>query len=50
MPDDLDLTKVPDLCVIVWRVRAADEIRALDTPLRKLIRGILPVEHLVGML
>jgi hypothetical protein len=47
---DLDLTKMSGLYLIVWYAREATEIAAIDTPLRKRIRGILPMEHLVGML
>ena len=50
VPGDLDLTKVPGFYVIVWSAQEAKEISNLKCPVEKLIRGVLPMEHLNMML
>jgi hypothetical protein len=50
VPGDLDLTKVPGLYVIVWSAQEAKEVSNLSCPREKLIRGVLPMEHLNMML
>jgi hypothetical protein len=50
LPGDLDLRKVPGLYVIVWSAAEAKELETFKTPVRGQIRGILPMEHLIGML
>ncbi|MDR6412762.1 UNVERIFIED_ORG: hypothetical protein ABIC62_006140 [Burkholderia sp. 1595] len=47
---DLNLTKLPGLYVLVWSATEAREITSLDMPVKKLIRGILPMEHLTTFL
>jgi hypothetical protein len=47
---DLDLRKVPGLYVIVWSAEEAKELTTFNTPLREQIRGVVPMEHLMGML
>jgi hypothetical protein len=47
---DLDLKKVRGLYVVVWSVSEAKELTKLATPLDDKIRGILPMEHITGML
>ncbi|MCG7400383.1 hypothetical protein [Caballeronia zhejiangensis] len=47
---DLNLNKLPGLYVLVWSAIEAREITSLDTPVKKLIRGVLPMEHLTMFL
>jgi hypothetical protein len=47
---DLDLSKVPGIYVLVWTASEAAEILSLDMPIKKLIRGVLPMEHITMML
>lgn len=48
--DDLLLSNVPGLYVLVWSATEAKEIYKLETPIQKLIRGVLPMEHLTQVL
>jgi hypothetical protein len=51
VPGDLDLRKLPrGLYVIVWSASEAREITKFVTPLTPKILGILPMEHISGML
>jgi hypothetical protein len=50
VPGDLDLKKVPGLYVIVWSVGEAKDLTKFPTALEAQIRGILPMEHITGML
>jgi hypothetical protein len=50
VPGDLDLTKVPGLYVLVWSPAEAEVLQKMDTPVKRLIRGILPMEHVTEML
>jgi hypothetical protein len=47
---DFELTKVPGLYVLVWSAEEALELNQFRSPLEKLIRGILPMEHITTML
>ena len=47
---DLDLKNLHGLYVIVWSGSEARELAKLATPLDNKIRGILPMEHIGGML
>ena len=47
---DLDLKSLQGLYVIVWSGSEARELTELATPLENKIRGILPMEHVGGML
>lgn len=47
---DFDLTQVPGMYILVWTATEASEIRAMQTPVQALIRGILPMEHLTQVL
>ena len=47
---DLDLKNLHGLYVIVWSASEANELVKLATPLENKIRGILPMEHISGML
>lgn len=47
---DLDLTKLPGLYVLVWSAAEAREVYEMKSPIQKLIRGVLPMEHLTQML
>jgi hypothetical protein len=53
LPGDLDLRKLPGIYVLVETGPEAEEIVSLDpkkVPVRKLIRGVLPMMHLNQML
>jgi hypothetical protein len=50
VPGDLDLSKLPGLYVLVWTAAEAAEILTVDAPIKKLIRGVLPMEHVAAML
>ena len=48
---DLDLKDMPGLYVIVWSAAEAKELATkFNSPLDQQIRGILPMEHIGGML
>jgi hypothetical protein len=47
---DLQLSNVPGLYVIVWSASEAKEIAQLSSPVSHLIRGILPMEHIIQLL
>jgi hypothetical protein len=47
---DVDLTAMRGLYVIVWSASEAKELVKFATPLDSKIRGILPMEHITGML
>lgn len=49
VPGDLNL-KEATLYVIVWTAREARELANFDSPLSKRILGIIPMEHITGML
>ncbi|HEY0973727.1 MAG TPA: hypothetical protein VGE57_04485 [Solimonas sp.] len=49
-PGDFDLSRVPGLYVIVWSATEAAEVMAMNGPLQKLIRGVLPMQHLTQFL
>lgn len=46
VPGDLDLSVVPGYYVIVWSPNDMGKIQALDHPTKKLVRGVLSMEHL----
>lgn len=47
---DFNLTQVPGLYILVWSASEAREISTTETPIKHLIRGILPMEHLTKFL
>jgi hypothetical protein len=47
---DVNLTKVPGLYLIVWSATEAKELAVFKSPIDKLVRGILPMEHITTML
>jgi len=47
---DVDLKKCPGLYVVVWSAFERAELLIMKTPVTDLIRGILPMEHLVEIL
>jgi hypothetical protein len=47
---DLALSKAPGLYVLVWSATEAREILEGKCPVQKLIRGVLPMEHLTQVL
>jgi len=49
-PGDFDLNKVPGLYVLVWSASEAKEIYQLSCPVKSLIRGVLPMQHLAEFL
>lgn len=49
-PGDFDLSRLLGLYVILWNPSEAQEIWDLECPLKNLIRGILPMEHLNMMM
>lgn len=50
VPGDLDLTKAPGLYILVWSPTEAKQLYEMQSPLQKLIRGVLPMEHINQML
>ena len=50
VPGDFDLTKTPGIYVLVWNPTEAKELYEMKSPLSKLIRGVLPMEHITQML
>ena len=50
VPENLDLAVVPGIYVLVWSPTEAKEIYAMQSPVSKLIRGVLPMEHVTQML
>jgi hypothetical protein len=49
VPSDLDLKETAHY-VIVWSAREARQLANFDSPLSKRILGIIPMEHITGML
>ncbi|MEM7404267.1 MAG: hypothetical protein AAF458_03195 [Pseudomonadota bacterium] len=45
-PGDFDLSLVPGIYVLVWSATEAKRIYQLSFPISKLIRGVLPMQHL----
>lgn len=50
VPDQLELTTIPELHVLVWSTGEAEEIRALGGPVSDRIASILPMQQLIQML
>lgn len=50
IPDELKLQDMPGLYVLVWSATEAKEVQSLQTPLKPLIRGVLPMQHLTKFL
>jgi hypothetical protein len=47
---DLDLTKVTGFYVLVWSAEEAAELAQFSSPAKRLVRGVLPMEHISSML
>lgn len=50
VPDQLELSTIPELHILVWSAAEAEEIRVFDSPVRGRIVSILPMQQLVQML
>lgn len=50
LPGDLDLTKMFGLFIVVWSAAEAKDLSKFSSSLEDKIRGILPMEHMIGML
>jgi hypothetical protein len=50
IPDDLVLTQLPGIYVLVETPSEAKEVFAMEISIKKLIRGVLPMKHLFNML
>jgi hypothetical protein len=46
VPEHLDLGQFPGIYLLVWTAVEAKEILEFDFPLKKKLRGVLPMEHL----